>query len=143
MVELIRNTSNATELDNLAQRVVCDIQEFSLNDTVLGPVKAWKGSTEEEYFSLLFNNGMLTLCISEREMFLGTEPIGVAMVTELREAVDVSKTNEGMGLKLTQLYTRGGKLEEDVKNITLSDCLEVLGWEVKDGVKIFFDNFFG
>lgn len=141
MVKLIRNTSNATELDNLTQRVICNVEEFSLG-TILGPVKAWKGSTEEEYFSLLFNNGMLSLCINEREMFLGTEPIGIAMVEELREAVDVSKTNEGLGLELTQLYTCGGKLEEDVKNITLGDCLEVLGWELKEGAKIFFDNFF-
>lgn len=139
MVKLIRNTSNAKELDKLSNRKVCNIEEFCM-ESMLGPIKAWKGSTDEEFFSLLFTNGMLSICIDEREMFLGTEAIGVAMATELKEAIEVAKTDEQKGVELTQQYT-SGKSNEDTKNITLDDCLEVLGWELKDGVKIMFDNY--
>lgn len=140
MVKIIRNTSNTEELDKLSKRKVCNVEEFEL-ETLLGPAKFWKGSTEEEYFTLLFTNGMLTLCFNEREMLLDQDPVGVGMVAELREAVDVSKTDEAKGLELTQAYTGGPKFEGDVKNITFGDALEVLGWEMKDGAKIMFDNF--
>lgn len=140
MIKIIRNTSNAEELNKLSKKKVCNVEEFELK-TLLGPAKFWKGSTEEEYFTLLFTNGMLTLCFNEREMLLDQDPVGVGMVAELREAVDISKTDEAKGLKLTQTYTDSPKFDEDVKNITLCDVLEVLGWELKDGAKIMFDSF--
>lgn len=139
-VKLVRNTTNADELDSFANRVICDVEEFSI-DTVYGKAKAWKGSVEEEYFSLLFVNGMLTLCINEREMFMGTEPIAVAMSKPLKDAVEMSKIDEQDGLQMTKDYTESGKMDDDIKNITLKDCMKILRWKIKPDAKIFFDNF--
>lgn len=141
MLKLIRNTSNAEELDKLKGKIVGNVEEFSLNDDYLGPTKAWKGSTEEEYFSLLFTNGMLSLCISEREMYLTKDPIGVAIAPALSEAVKISDVDDVKGLELTKLYTDGNQSKEDVENLTFGDILEILGWKQKTGSKLFFDNF--
>jgi len=138
--KLIRNIANAKQLDSFANRKICDVEEFSIT-TMYGNAKAWKGSTETEYFSLLFVNGMLTLCISEREMFLGTEPIAVAMAKKLKESVELSKVDELAGLQMTQSYTDSGEMDNDIKNITLKDCMGVLQWKLKRNAKIFFDNF--
>lgn len=139
-VTLVRNITNADQLNSFSNRKICDVEEFSI-DTLYGKAKAWKGSTEEEYFSLLFVNGMLTLCISEREMFLGTVAIAVAMTKKLKEAVEVSKVDELVGLQMTQTYTDSGEMNEDIKKITLKDCMKVLRWKLKPNAKIFFDNF--
>lgn len=141
MLKLVRNTSNAEELDKLKGKVVGNVEEFSFDDVFDGPIKAWKGSTESEFFHLLFTNGMLSLCISEREMFLNDDPIGIAMTPALREAVEVSKTDDNKGLELTRTYTDGNQLKEDVENLTFGDVLNVLGWKQKTGAKLFFDNF--
>lgn len=141
MLKLARNTSNAEELDKLKGRVVDSIEEFHLDLFPVGKCKAWRGSTLEEFFSIMFTNGMLTLCINEREMLLHNDTIGVAMAPILREAVDISKEDEEKGLLLTKTYTNGGQMDEDIKNLEFNDVLEVLGWTMKDGTKFKIDNF--
>jgi hypothetical protein len=138
MVKIVRNTSNADELDSLRNKKVCNIDEYTA-DTIFGSGRGWMGSTENEFFHILFINGMLSICISEREMLLDQNGVGVGMTKELRQAVNVSKVDEEAGLLLTKEYSSSGRMDEDMDNITLKDVLEALGWELKDGAKIHYE----
>jgi len=137
MIKIIKTTKNVEILESLRNKKVCSVEECP-TETVFGPGRAWKGSTENEFFYILFIDGMLSLYISEREMLLEEKGIGVGMTPELQEAVDVSKIDKNDGLALTKKYTSSGKMDEDMANITLDDILETLDWKLAEGVEMQF-----
>ena len=138
MIKIIKTTKNVEILESLRNKKVCSVEECPA-ETVFGPGRAWKGSTENEFFYILFIDGMLSLYISEREMLLEEKGIGVGMTPELSDAVNVSKSNENAGLALTKKYTSSGKMDEDMANIMLDDILETLDWKLDEGVEIQFE----
>ena len=139
MVKIIKNACSVERLESLRNKKVCNVEEYQ-SETIFGPGRSWKGSTEEEFFYILFINGMLSLYISEREMLLEEKGIGVGMTPELADAVNVSKTDETAGLLLTSKYTSSGKMDDDMVNITFDDILKTLDWELMPGVEIRFEE---
>jgi hypothetical protein len=133
MVKLVISEFDESTIDKIANRKVCDVVEYDM-DTLLGPMKAWKGSVEEEYFSLIFADGIVSLAINGQEMMLGSEATNIAMAEELHEANLIADNNYEAAIQLIQDY-RSEKFYQDCKEILFDDICKLLNWTKKPDMK--------
>ncbi len=118
-------------------RVVCDVTDFHM-DTPAGPVSSWRGSVAEEYFSIMFLRGILTVSVVERECQLGHNAINYAMSTALAEPLKAAGDNAIMATEAHFNYNlKQGPKEQ--KEISFTDVMVVLGWQYKEGAYIHHD----
>lgn len=114
-------------------RVVCDITELRLNnfeqDPTLGKIVSWRGTVNDEFFSILFVKGLLEISLVEREMLLGQNLIFYAR-TELS---DNANNNANISYSL-----KDSNLEQD--NITFVDVMVTLKWKYAPNVKFYHDE---
>lgn len=120
--------------DSLKGKVVCDVCEYHPSHFTLGKFTSWRGSTESEYFSIVFIKGMLTISVAERECQVG-EPenvVNYAMSTSLKAALD--KTTENARSEYNRLVDPKEQAE-----ISFADVMTALNWSYKEGVKVDYD----
>jgi len=112
-----------------------DVSEYSeISNIQFGNYKAWFGSTETEYFSIIFVRAILTISIAEREMELGKKTINYAILTKLYNNLD-NKSKEQAESDFIKYNMYGYK--EDLKHVTFDDIMTVLKWTYySDKVKI-------
>jgi hypothetical protein len=118
-------------------RLVCDVTEYKM-DTPAGPVSAWRGSVAEEYFSITFIRGILTLSVVERECQLGQNAVNYAMSSALSEPLKVAGDNAIMATEAHFNYNLKQAAKEQ-KEISFTDVMVVLGWQYKEGAHIHYD----
>jgi hypothetical protein len=128
----ILETVTADQKKKLQDKKVCDVTEMVL-PSIIGYYKGWIGSTEEEYFSIVFVKGIITVSLEEREFRLGREPINYSVVDSLHESLigpitAAKKTT--VDLYNTKLYL------DDVKLLTFKDVMKSLKWKLDTGVEV-------
>ncbi len=106
---------------------VCGVVEFILPSD-LGYYKGWIGSTENEYFSIAFVKGVLSVSLEEREMQVGWNISNVAMVTHLHKLITTQKMDISAISKMVNTYNLDG-CDDDVKAIKFTDVMTVLKWK--------------
>lgn len=115
-------TTPKEEIQRVQNRKVMDVEEY--NDTgVFGDYKAWRGSTETEYFYIVFMKGVVTLMLEEREMLIGSNIICYATLTKL---VKMAKRTDSV-----EWFTKYNATEyrEDLKSTTFEDIMVSLNWK--------------
>ena len=118
-------------------RVVCDVTQFQM-DTPAGPVTSWRGSVAEEYFSIMFLRGILTVSLVERECQLGTNAVNYAVSETLANSLKVAGDNAIMTTEANFNYNLKQSPKEH-KDISFTDVMVVLGWQYKEGAHIHYD----
>lgn len=115
-------TTPKEEIQRVQNRKVMDVEEY--NDTgVFGDYKAWRGSTETEYFYIVFMKGVVTLILEEREMLIGSNIICYATLTKL---VKMAKRADSV-----EWFTKYNATEyrDDLKSTTFEDIMVSLKWK--------------
>jgi hypothetical protein len=120
-----------------SNRVVCDVTQYQM-DTPAGPVTSWRGSVAEEYFSIMFLRGILTVSLVERECQLGTNAVNYAMSANLAESLKVAGDNAIMSTESHFNYNTKQSQKEH-KEVSFTDVMVVLGWQYKEGAFIHYD----
>lgn len=120
----------------IQNKIVQDVTEFCIL-SLAGKHRSWQGSTEKEYFSVVFINGVLSVSISEREMRLLEEARIYALSTEMIKAA-----NEVDEIRRTEMVYNylNTTFISDIKEITFEDVMKVLNWKPKNNLKIGFDD---
>lgn len=118
----IVSTTPKEEIQRVQNRRVMDVEEY--NETgIFGDYKAWRGSTEGEYFYIVFMKGVITVILEEREMLIGTRGIVYSTLTKL-----VKIANEPDPVEWFIKYNEFG-YKEDLKTITFEDVMVTLKWK--------------
>jgi hypothetical protein len=122
-----------TVTDELRKRIekkkVCNVVEYILLSHA-GPYKGWLGSVEDEYFSITFVKGIVSISLDEREMRLGWTINNYGMVEHLHKIL-VSKNIKFETIqKLADAYNLIGA-DHDTMNITFHDVMKVFNWKFK------------
>lgn len=120
----------------LSGRVVCDVCERHLTVPMVGKVVNWRGSVEQEYFSITFLRGVLTLSLVEREMLLGHNALNIAMVEPLASVVQGGDSIAAV--EATYNYNLK-QSEKDVNTISFTDVMVALSWRYAPNAKIDYD----
>lgn len=118
-------------------RVVCDVTDYHV-DTSVGPASSWRGSVAEEYFSIMFLRGILTVSLVERECQLGHDAVNYAMSETLANSLKVAGDNAIMTTEANFNYNLKQSQKEQ-KEISFTDVMVVLGWQYKEGAYIHHD----
>ena len=86
--------TSAAIADGMKGRVVCDVCEYHPTHPAFGKLTTWRGSTETEYFRIVFVKGMLTISLAEMERQIAQpeNTINYAVSSNLKAALD--KTTE-------------------------------------------------
>ncbi len=118
-------------------RVVCDVTEYKIN-TPVGPASSWRGSVAEEYFSITFLKGILTISLVERECQLGHNVVNYAISEALSQALSVAGSNATMITEAHHNYSLK-QCPKEQKEISFTDVMVVLGWRYVENAKIHYD----
>ena len=125
-------------LDKIRHRGIMDITESRIgSERVL-----WKGSTENEYFSIVFMSGILSVSVAERECQLGLPEfilcVGISKKSREKMAV-ANKMDVNEMVKSAYDYLLTDYIEE-VKTISfVNDVLPILKWDRCDKTKTHID----
>jgi hypothetical protein len=111
------------ELTRIQKQNVMDVEEYTELATPLGDYKAWRGSTETNYFYIVFMKGVITVICEEREWLIGTRITTYAVLTKL---VNMSKKSNSHSLFDTY---NAEEYKEDMKNVTFEDVMMTLKWK--------------
>ena len=125
----------------LQNRQVCDMTEFHITDPVHGKLTSWRGSVQNEYFSIIFIKGILVVSLVERECKLGECSINYAMTEGLENALKECKDNPEQGSQISSDYANNQSVE-DQKNISFTDVMKSLNWNYSTDAKIHSDLFY-
>lgn len=120
----------------LQNRMVCDVLETRATMPGTGRIVSWRGSTQEEYFSILFVQGVITVALNERECLLSESFVNYAMSMALSKAMkglpgrdDATKQED-----IQNYYTK--LAEAELNEITFIDVMNLLNWQYKLGAKV-------
>ena len=118
----------------LQNRIVCDVTEHRMT-TLPESLVSWRGSVAEEYFTVMFLRGILTVSLVERECQLGYNAVNYAISEALSQSLAVADSNSIMATEAHYNYSlKQGPKEQ--KEISFTDVMVVLGWTYKEGVKV-------
>jgi len=122
----------------LQDRTVCDVCESHQTDSLLGKIVSWRGSVEEEYFSIIFAKGILTVSLVEREYNLGRSAVNFAMSEHLFKVLKESKDNAA--LRTTAVFDYHMKRsQKEQEEISFIDVMVILEWRYAERAKIYYD----
>jgi hypothetical protein len=113
----------------IQNKKVCDVVEFIVPSD-LGYYKGWIGSTENEYFSVAFVKGVLSVSLEEREMRVGWDITNVAMVSYLHDLLTTKKMDVSTINHIVDVYNKES-CENDIKSVKFTDIMKVLDWKFK------------
>lgn len=126
----IVSTTPKKDIERVQNRKVMDVEEYELSG-MFGDYKAWKGSTETEYFYVVFMKGVITAMVEEREMFIGKNIVTYSILTKLFNLSNNSDSVELFNEYNAILY------KEDLKSLTFQDIMTTLKWAFySDKVKV-------
>ena len=132
----------APEIASLYQnRVVCDVCEYHITDPLLGKMASWRGSVKDEYFSILFVKGVLTVSLVERECQLGHSAINYAMSECLFKALKENKEEILKTDATFDYYTKQSVKEQN--EVHFIDIMVALNWNYGERAKIYYDTLMG
>ena len=120
----------------LQNRLVCDLLETRATIPGIGRIVSWRGSTQEEYFSILFVRGIFSVSVNERECLLNDSIVNYAMSMALSKAMkgfpgrDESAKQEDIQNYLDILA------DKEMDEITFADAMMLLNWTYKLGAKV-------
>ena len=103
----------------LVNRVVCDVCESRNTNPIAGKVVSWRGSVENEYFSILFLGRRLLISLAERECQLGSVSVIYAMAEALPNSLVF--------------------LKKEIDEISFTDVMVALNWRYAENAKIDYD----
>lgn len=110
------------ELQRIQNQKVMDVEEYT-ETGLLGEYKAWRGSTETNFFYIVFMKGVITAIVEEREMLIGTRITTYATLTKL-----VKMSNKPDSVEQFIKYNET-EYKEDMKNLTFEDVMMTLKWK--------------
>lgn len=130
--------SNPDDIKRVQNKKVMDVTEYVEPSPLGGKYKAWTGSTEMEFFSLMFMRGILTVSVYERECETGENAVNYGMLASLQDRM-LEMTGDQASRYLFEYNI--SLYEEDMKNLSFNDVMTALNWEfhsdkvkVKDGM---------
>jgi hypothetical protein len=118
-------------------RVVCDVTEYHITDPVLGKMASWRGSVKDEYFSILFVKGVLTVSLVERECQLGHNALNYGMSEALFKALKENKESLLKTDATFDYYVKQSPKEQEV--VHFIDVMVALNWRYAERAKIYYD----
>jgi hypothetical protein len=137
-MKLVSLETVLTEVKDYKNRKVCDVIEYDMYSATGVRYKAWIGSTEEAYFTMMFVGGYLTLSLQERECHLGMDIQRMACVEPLWNLIDEGQSVPGMQIAIADYMTKYHNKEID--EITFEMAMDVMGWSyVSPSVKLSID----
>ena len=113
----------------LVNRVVCDVCESRNTNPIAGKIVSWRGSVENEYFSILFLGGRLLISLVERECQLGHVSVIYAM----------SETLSNSLISLKDEIDNSFILKKEIDEISFTDVMVALNWRYAENAKIDYD----
>lgn len=124
------------DTERLKKRVVDYVCEYRMK-SLFGELINWRGSTETEYFSIIFIKGVLTASVEEREMLLGTTGVNVAMSQKLADMFMAAKTELTQTEAALEYNRKHYKKEFDEASFT--DVMVLLDWKYAPNAKVDYD----
>ena len=110
----------------LVNRVVCDVCESRTINPIAGKMVSWRGSVENEYFSILFLGGRLMISLVERECQLGH----VSVIYAISETLDYLKDFGNV---------HSASINKDIDEISFTDVMVALNWRYAENAKVDYD----
>ena len=130
----IISVTNPKDIESVQNRKVMDVTEYTEPSPVGGKYKAWTGSTEMEFFSIMFMRGILTVSLNERECEAGQNIVNYGMLASLQDRM-LKMTHEQAARYLFEYNM--SLYEEDMNNLSFNDVMTALNWEFhSDKVKV-------
>jgi len=124
-VKLIFNDNEKLErISSIMNKVIHDVTEFRIRSSSIKYV-GWSGTVGEEYFSIVFTAGVITVSISERSMLVGQEYVTPLISKKLLSAQ--STKNPTKKIELFSLYL-GKHHHEELEAINFNEIMEKLKW---------------
>ena len=120
----------------LQNRLVCDLLETRTTVPGVGRIVSWRGSTQEEYFSVLFVRGIFSVSVNERECQLNDSIVNYAMSMALSKAMKGFPGRDELS-KQEDIHNYFDRLaDKEMDEITFSDAMMLLNWTYKLGAKV-------
>lgn len=133
----INPNENVFRIHSLKNRIISDVVEYRIKKSDTGErYVGWYGSTECEYFSIVFLGGIVSMSLEERMMHIGHESILALMSDRLYPAALGTDVNEKVLLWADYNKTHLGK---ELETISFKDIMRTLSWKLKSKVKIEYD----
>lgn len=101
---------------------------FSENNNEFSYV-IWQGTTNDNYFRVVFYVGTVVIICSEREMLLGVEKsYNIGYINNFsKQTDDFNRENDTI-----YDYIKSGTYNNHVKNINFEDIMKLLNWKYKN-----------
>jgi len=137
MFDIIIPDDRAKTFQGKSVEFVCK----TFNNSFFGKFPSWRGSLENEFFTLCFVAGELEVSVSECEFYLG-DPRFTTTYAHSRSMRDLEKPTEGMDAEETlRIYQKRieyfqtiGQIEQE--SVSLSDIMVVLNWTYAKSAKV-------
>ena len=124
----------------LVNRVVCDVCEYRHTHPVFGPFVVWRGSVAEEWFTIMFMRGILTISLAERECQVGENIIHYAMSEVMAKCYNTGKNGATPIGEVEAVAEYLAKtMPKEIAEISFTDVMVVLNWKYSPNAKIDYD----
>jgi hypothetical protein len=117
-------------------RVVENVLMVHAMNPAYGKIKQWRGATEEEYFIIMFVQGVLVISLSEREMLLGSNITRYAMTDFLSGALKTFEKSDLAGITSVASSYNQHVFPLDEKEITFDDVMTAFKWVAAPKMKV-------
>ncbi len=130
------NSFPKEEFKKLQKRIVYDVEEFIDEESPSGRFNMWKGSTKDEYFTVVLMRGILTISIEERECHMMKERVHcIGSITTFLEKMASFKVASKQQEFLKNYFMKGQL--DDLYSTNISHVMDFLKWKfVNKKVKI-------
>ncbi len=123
----------ATPLQN---RMVECVTKSTAIHPIYGKYVMWRGTTELEFFTVMFVGGVLVLSLAEREFNLVDSAINYAESQTLLDTAELVKgSSPEMQVELQRNYS-GVIAKREQNEITFADVMFILKWQYVEGAKV-------
>lgn len=128
----ILKTTPKEQIERVQNKVVEDVTEYNgVND--MGKYKLWTGSTEMEYFNIIFVRGVLTISLEEREMLLGGNSVIYYAMTQMLIDVLSKVKNNNISVEAKEACERYHLNEYvgELNDVDFKAVRKILKWKMK------------
>jgi len=126
---------DAEKASTLQNRMVECVNKTTFNHPLYGKISVWCGALENEYFSILFMGGVITVSVDAREFNIDKVS---TVYAESQSLLDMSELVKGSTPEV-QLQLRNNYLaitDREQSEMTFADLMFILNWQYVEGARV-------
>jgi len=134
---IINPNQEVSKSESVKDRVIEYVTEYKIKSIDGKKYAGWYGSTETEYFSIVFVGGVVSISLAERQMKIGEDYCLPLIVSRLKSVAITNDNNKKLVVLGNYNYKHANK---DLDRVSFKDVMKPLGWKfASKKVKVQYD----